>query len=37
MTATKVAAIALGVAGIAAALTVLLSIRRTRRSPAITA
>ena len=37
MTATKVAAIALGVAGIAAAINVLLSVRRARRSPAITA
>jgi len=37
MTATKVAVIALGVAGIAAAINVLLSVRRARRSPPITA
>jgi hypothetical protein len=34
--ATKIAAAALGLAGIAAAIAVLVTVRRTRRSPAVT-
>jgi hypothetical protein len=37
MTATKVAAVVLGVIGLAAAINVLHSVRRARRSPVLTA